>query len=274
MTDQEQLTISIIGTGRVATHLAHHLYQQNQEIQNVFNRSLQKAQAFANQINAKGIDDLAQICDSDIVLICVSDSAITEIAQQLSQNQYQGLVAHTSGSTTLQVLTDCGLNSGVFYPLQTFSFDQKIDWQNTPIFIEARYESSLAQLQRLAEKFSSKVYQYDSAQRLSLHLAAVFACNFSNYCYDIAQQILDGKKVDVDLLLPLIDATAEKLKHGRAVDNQTGPAVRKDQQVLKMHQSMLGSNTEWQKLYQLMSDGISSRARTNTKCHEQAGKPF
>lgn len=90
MTDQEQLTISIIGTGRVATHLAHHLYQQNQEIQNVFNRSLQKAQALAKQVNAQGIDDLAQIGDSDIVLICVSDSAIAEIAQQLCQNQYQG----------------------------------------------------------------------------------------------------------------------------------------------------------------------------------------
>ena len=259
MTDQEQFTISIIGTGRVATHLTQHLYQQNQTIQSVFNRSLQKAQTLSNQVNAKGIDDLAQIGDSDIVLICVNDSAIVEVAEKLSQNQYQGLVAHTSGSTALQVLTDFGLKSGVFYPLQTFSFDQKIDWQNTPLFIEARYESSLAQLQRLAEKFSSKVYQYDSAQRLSLHLAAVFACNFSNYCYDIAQQILDEKKVYVDLLLPLIDATAEKLKHGRAVDNQTGPAVRKDKQVLKMHQSMLKSNTEWKKLYLLMSDGIQKR---------------
>ena len=259
MTDQEQFTISIIGTGRVATHLTQHLYQQNQTIQSVFNRSLQKAQALANQVNANGIDDLAQICDSDIVLICVSDSAITEIAQQLSHYQYQGLVAHTSGSTTLQVLTDCGLNAGVFYPLQTFSFDQKIDWQNTPIFIEAKSVDSLGKLKVLAEIFSPKVYQYDSAQRLSLHLAAVFACNFSNYCYDIAQQILDEKKVDVDLLLPLIDATAEKLKYGRAIDNQTGPAVRKDQHILKMHQSMLESNTKWKKLYQLMSDGIHKR---------------
>lgn len=227
MTDQEQLTISIIGTGRVATHLAHHLYQQNQEIQNVFNRSLQKAQALAKQVNAQGIDDLAQIGDSDIVLICVSDSAIAEIAQQLCQNQYQGLVAHTSGSTTLQVLTDCGLNSGVFYPLQTFSFDQKIDWQNTPIFIEAQSVDALQKLEIFAEKFSSKIYQYDSAQRLSLHLAAVFACNFSNYCYDVAQQILDEQHVDVNLLLPLIDATVEKLKYGRAIDNQTGPCFER-----------------------------------------------
>lgn len=260
MTDQEQLTISIIGTGRVATHLAHHLYQQNQEIQNVFNRSLQKAQALAKQVNAQGIDDLAQIGDSDIVLICVSDSAIAEIAQQLCQNQYQGLVAHTSGSTTLQVLTDCGLNSGVFYPLQTFSFDQKIDWQNTPIFIEAQSVDALQKLEIFAEKFSSKIYQYDSAQRLSLHLAAVFACNFSNYCYDIAQQILDEQHVDVNLLLPLIDATVEKLKYGRAIDNQTGPALRGDQNILDMHQQMLSNRHDWQTLYLMMSQGIQQRA--------------
>lgn len=259
MPDQKQLNISIIGTGRVATHLAQHLYQTNQKIRYVFNRSLQKAQALANQVNANGIDDLAQIGDSDIVLICVSDSAITEIAQQLSQNQYQGLVAHTSGSTALQVLTDFGINSGVFYPLQTFSFDQKIDWQNTPIFIEAKSVDALQKLETLAKKFSSKIYQYNSEQRLSLHLAAVFACNFSNYCYDIAQQILNEKHVDVDLLLPLIDATAEKLKHGKAVENQTGPAVRGDQNILNMHQQMLTDRPDWQMLYQLMSDGILSR---------------
>jgi predicted short-subunit dehydrogenase-like oxidoreductase (DUF2520 family) len=170
MLDQRQLNISIIGTGRVATHLAQHLYQTNQKIRYIFNRSLQKAQALANQVNTNGIDDLAQIGDSDIVLICVSDSAITEIAQQLSQNQYQGLVAHTSGSTALQVLTDFGINSGVFYPLQTFSFDQKIDWQNTPIFIEAKSLDALQKLETLAKNFSSKIYQYNSEQRLSLHI--------------------------------------------------------------------------------------------------------
>lgn len=260
MPDQRQLNISIIGTGRVATHLAQHLYQTNQKIRYVFNRSLQKAQALANQVNANGIDDLAQIGDSDIVLICVSDSAITEIAQQLSQNQYQGLVAHTSGSTALQVLTDFGLNSGVFYPLQTFSFDQKIDWQNTPIFIEAKSVDALQKLKIFAEKFSSKIYQYNSEQRLSLHLAAVFACNFSNYCYDIAQQILDEQHVDVNLLLPLIDATAEKLKHGKAVENQTGPAVRGDQNILNMHQQMLSDRHDWQTLYLMMSQGIQRRA--------------
>ena len=173
MLDQRQLNISIIGTGRVATHLAQHLYQTNQKIRYIFNRSLQKAQALANQVNTNG--------DSDIVLICVSDSAITEIAQQLSQNQYQGLVAHTSGSTALQVLTDFGINSGVFYPLQTFSFDQKIDWQNTPIFIEAKSLDALQKLETLAKTFSSKIYQYNSEQRLSATLVIIVLTLHSKY---------------------------------------------------------------------------------------------
>lgn len=259
MPDQEQFTISIIGTGRVATHLALHLHQKNQKILYVFNRSVEKAQVLADQVNATAIDDLAQISDTDVLLICVSDSAIAEITKKLSQINYQGLVAHTSGSTALSLLSNFGLNAAVFYPLQTFSFEQKVDWQNTPIFIEAQSADALQKLDTLAENFSPTVYQYDSAQRLSLHLAAVFACNFSNYCYDIAQQILDEKHVDVDLLQPLIDATAEKLKRARAVENQTGPAVRHDQQILAMHQLMLSNHTEWQTIYQLMSQGIQAR---------------
>ncbi|MFC3903949.1 Predicted oxidoreductase, contains short-chain dehydrogenase (SDR) and DUF2520 domains [Acinetobacter marinus] len=263
MSDHEQLKISIIGTGRVATHLALHLHQQNQKIQYIFNRSVEKAQVLADQVHATAIDDLAQINDTDILLICVSDSAITQISEKLSQINYQGLVAHTSGSTALSVLSNLGRNAGVFYPLQTFSFEQKIDWQSTPIFIEAKSVDALHKLEIFAENFSSKIYQYNSEQRLSLHLAAVFACNFSNYCYDIAQQILDEKQVDVDLLQPLIDATAEKLKRARAVENQTGPAVRHDQQILAMHQLMLTNHTEWQTIYQLMSQGIQARTPKN-----------
>ncbi|TMN94246.1 DUF2520 domain-containing protein, partial [Pseudoalteromonas sp. S407] len=83
---------------------------------------------------------------------------------------------------------------GVFYPLQTFSLERKIDWSNTPLFVEATENTDLQRLHILAESLSQRVYSYSSVQRLSLHLAAVFACNFSNYCYDMAKQVVDAEQ--------------------------------------------------------------------------------
>lgn len=94
--------------------------------------------------------------------------------------------------------------------MQTFSFEREVDWSETPLFIEASTDEGLKHLEVIANSLSNKVYHYNSEQRLSLHLAAVFACNFTNYCYDAAKQIVDQQQVDFSLLYPLILETARK----------------------------------------------------------------
>ena len=168
---------------------------------------------------------------------------------------------HTSGSTNLSVLTQYHSRSGVFYPLQTFSLEREVDWANTPLFVEAVESQDLKFLNTLAQSLSQRVYQYDSEQRLSLHLAAVFACNFSNYCYDMAKQVVHAKQVDFSLLYPLILETAKKATAHDPRQVQTGPAIRGDQNILNMHQQMLvdSGREDLQQCYQMMSEQISKR---------------
>lgn len=250
--------VSIIGSGRVATHLVDVL-KAHVQIHQIYSRTFSHAQHLAHKVQAQAIDTLAHLNAVDVLLVAVSDTEIETVAHQLSQFNYQGLVAHTSGSTHINVLTAAGLNAGVLYPLQTFSFEHAVDWPNTPIFIEAVADSTQSILVDLATSISDRVYAYNSEQRLSLHLAAVFACNFTNHCYDVAQQILEQRQVDFKLLMPLILSTAHKLEHTSAYQNQTGPARRQDQNILNMHQNMLVDQPQWQHIYQLMSESILQR---------------
>ena len=256
------MRISLIGAGRVATHLGRVLLKRGHEIVQVYSRDVNHAEALASGISADAVSEIAQLnTDIDLAIIAVSDQAISQVIEQLSNVLNDVLIVHTSGSTNLSVLTQYHSRSGVFYLLQTFSFERDVDWANTPLFVEAVQTQDLDVLNTLAQSLSSRVYQYDSEQRLSLHLAAVFACNFSNYCYDMAKQVVDAKQVDCSLLYPLILETAKKVTAHDPRQVQTGPAIRGDQNILNMHQHMLvdSGREDLQQCYQMMSEQISKR---------------
>ena len=183
------------------------------------------------------------------------------MAEQLPEQLANVLLVHTSGSTDLNVLQKFHERCGVLYPLQTFSFEKSVDWSQVPLLIETHQSQDLYSLQDLAQQLSQRVYVYSSAQRLSLHLAAVFACNFSNYCYDMAKQVVDGASVDFSLLYPLILETADKATQFNPKDVQTGPALRQDQQILQMHQELLQKQQHGDlvEIYQKMSNAIQHR---------------
>ena len=256
------MRISLIGAGRVATHLGRVLLKRGHEIVQVYNRNVNHAEALASQISADAVSDITQLnIDIDLAIIAVSDQAISQVIEQLSNVLKDVLIVHTSGSTHLKVLTQHHARSGVFYPLQTFSFEREIAWSETPLFVEASSEQDSQLLNILAGQISQRVYLYSSEQRLSLHLAAVFACNFSNYCYDMAKQVVDAKQVDFSLLYPLILETAKKATAHDPRQVQTGPAMRGDQNILNMHQQMLvdSDREDLQQCYQMMSEQISKR---------------
>lgn len=251
-------TISFIGSGRVATHLAIAL-AEHFDIHQIMSRNVEHAQNLANKVAACAITNFDELKHVDLLIIAVSDNEIKLVAENLKNIGYANLVVHTSGSTDLKVLSGLELNSGVLYPLQTFSFEHQVDWKSTPLFIEATLQDNQQQLMAVVKSLSQRCYEYTSEQRLSLHLAAVFACNFTNHCYDIAQQILSNKAVDFELLMPLITSTTHKLHQTSAFENQTGPARRDDTNILNMHQEMLSDQPKWEEIYRLMSESIQKR---------------
>lgn len=260
------MRISFMGAGRVAHHLAHVLSQHHQIVQ-IYSRTLATAQTLATQVNATATMNIAELNpEIDLVIIAVSDQAIASVISNVHQQLPKVLIVHTSGSTDIEVLAQIHARAGVFYPLQTFSLDRDIPWLDTPIFVEAKSEDDLVLLDELANQLSTRVYSYTSAQRLSLHLAAVFACNFTNYCYDMAKQIVDSQHVDFSLLYPLILETANKVLNNDPKQMQTGPAMRGDQNILKMHEQMLqkAQREDLKNIYQLMSRQILQSHETQS----------
>lgn len=255
------MKISFIGAGRVAYHLAKVLSTQHQIVQ-IYSRTFEKAEWLSQQVQAQAISNFEQISsDIDLMIIAVSDQSIVDVLEKISPYLKDVCIVHTSGSTHLSALAKTHDKCGVFYPLQTFSIEREIDWKNTPLFIEATHEQDLENLLDVANSLSNKVYSYNSEQRLSLHLAAVFACNFSNYCYDMAKQIVDTKQVDFSLLYPLIQETANKALANNPKDMQTGPAMRGDINILNMHKNMLKTDNrrDLQDVYTLLSQQIMQR---------------
>lgn len=255
------MRISFIGAGRVAHHLVHALKQRHQIIQ-IYSQGFVHAQKLATEVKAEAVHTFAELsAEIDILIIAVSDSAISDVIQHVHTYLPNTLIVHTSGSTDIEKLTKVHARAGVFYPLQTFSLEREIDWYSTPLFIEATHLEDLNTLLQLANELSQRVYQYNSAQRLSLHLAAVFACNFSNYCYDMAKQIVDAKQVDFSLLYPLIIETAQKALQAEPRNMQTGPAMRGDENIIAMHAQMLKQDQrpDLEAVYHLLSEQILKR---------------
>lgn len=247
--------IIFIGAGNVATHLALALHKKGYIISQVYSRHLSTASPLAKALKCAYTDVIAAIdTTADIYIIAVKDDAVSAIANTLRLKNK--IVVHTSGSVPMDALKSVSKNYGVFYPLQTFSKNKKINFNNVPVCIEAINLPTLKNLSTLAQSISDNVQKINSEQRKVIHLAAVFACNFSNHLYAIADNILTANKLSLDILKPLIEETATKIMYNTPADVQTGPAVRNDKETMNSHLQLLQGNKEYQRLYQLLSKSI------------------
>jgi len=249
--------ISIIGTGRVATQLATVLFEKGYEIDGVYGRNKTEARNLAEKVKSRIIESISQPIRSDLALVCVTDDAIREVAAEISERS-DAIVAHTSGAVPMAEIPE-SLKRAVFYPLQSFSIGKKIVWENVPFCIEAENDDHLNALGQLAESISEKIYVLSSAQRKTLHLAAVFANNFANLMYEYSEELLLDADIDRSILHPLILETAHKVLLQRASESRTGPASRGDMETIKAHQKLLGENNSYREVYDLLTREIYNR---------------
>jgi predicted short-subunit dehydrogenase-like oxidoreductase (DUF2520 family) len=249
----QTVKISIIGAGNVAWHLSKNLFGNGFKILQVFSRNIETAQKITNKIGAQPINSMSKLSNqADIIIICVSDSAIPDIISQIPFEPK--LIVHTAGSVPVSALKKFK-NYGVFYPLQSFTKNVELDISNVPFCIEANNDSNKNQLISLAKKLSNSVYELNSEQRLQCHIAAVFANNFSNHMFHVAEQILAEKEIPFDIIKPLISETAKKVQSITPGLTQTGPAVRNDEQTIAAHLKLL-SSASLEKIYSFVSQNI------------------
>jgi predicted short-subunit dehydrogenase-like oxidoreductase (DUF2520 family) len=249
------IKVSIIGSGNLAQHLIAAFQNSKNlgdaiELVQVFSR---KKKTLINVVDPKLITtDLSKLRDADLYIIAISDDAIGAVAAHLPFKNR--LVAHTSGSVGLAVLTNNN-RRGVFYPLQTFTKSKAIDFETVPICLESENATDFLLLDKVAKSISNNVFAINSEQRKALHVAAVFVNNFSNHLYTIGNEICQNNQVPFAILKPLILETAQKIMTIAPKDAQTGPAKRNDRSTIEAHKLFLSDKNQ-STIYKIITQSI------------------
>lgn len=251
------IKVCIIGSGNVAQHLiVAFLKAQNNgstiKLVQVYSRQKEKLSHLLH--SDKITDNYASLKEADLYIIAVSDDAIGNVSAQLPfKNQ---LVAHTSGSIALAEL-DNRNRKAVFYPLQTFSKNKVINFKEVPICLESQNPNDFQLIEKVAKTISDTVYTINSEQRKALHVAAVFVNNFVNHLYQIGNDICNENQVPFEILKPLIQETANKIRTLSPKEGQTGPAKRKDMHTINSHLEFI-KNENYKKIYELLTQSIQT----------------
>lgn len=241
------MNIVLIGQGNVATNLHHAFALKGLRTRMVSSR--------------EGLDSLPA---ADVYIYAVRDEALPQVVQRIAEESQKpastrlrtALHLHTSGTMPISVFGDALPHAGVMYFFQTFSKAKLIDdFSQIPVFVEGKQIDDLSAIFTLAQTLTPRVYEASQHDRERLHVAGVFANNFTNHLYAVAADILKDTHIPFQVLLPLIDQTAEKVHHLSPHDAQTGPAKRRDEQVMNHHLSLLNT-PEQKQLYTLLSKMI------------------
>jgi predicted short-subunit dehydrogenase-like oxidoreductase (DUF2520 family) len=249
------MNVVLVGSGNVATHLALALKASGIQVTQVWSKQVQHANTLAALVDANAIEDLSELDHSaDFCIVAIKDDSIASIVADLVG--FKGIVVHTSGAVDLSVFEGKLEKYGVLYPLQTFSILKPVDFSTIPICIEAKDRACLKLISKLADRLSTQVEEVSSDKRKVLHVAAVFACNFTNHLYALSSELLLAHDLKFDLIRPLILETASKVQHALPIDVQTGPAIRSDEQTLKKHEELLLKQPQLLNIYQILSESI------------------
>ena len=241
------MNIVLIGQGNVATNLHHAFALKGLRTRMVSSR--------------EGLDSLPA---ADVYIYAVRDEALPQVVQKIAEESKKpinthlctALHLHTSGTMPISVFGDALPHAGIMYFFQTFSKAKLIDdFSQIPVFVEGKQIDDLSAIFTLAQTLTPRVYEASQHDRERLHVAGVFANNFTNQMYAIAADILKDTHIPFQVLLPLIDQTAEKVHHLSPHDAQTGPAKRRDEQVMNHHLALL-KTPDQQQLYTLLSKMI------------------
>lgn len=259
---EEVRNIVFIGAGNVANILAPAFVNAGIGVSQVYSRKMENAEYLAKKIEAEPVSMIGDIRDNaDLYIFSVSDSAIISI---LRQKNWQGkFLVHTAGSVPSDIFSPFTNKYGVIYPFQTFTKGRNIQVAETPFFIEASGNNEINMLVQLVNKISQKCIAITSQQREKIHLAGVFANNFSNFMFTISAEILKAENLPIEFIKPLIEETFRKAMEIDPSKAQTGPAIRDNIEIIQKHKELLGQHPDWQKIYTFVSESIQKYYHSN-----------
>ncbi len=260
------MEITFIGAGNLAWHLAPALENAGHHVNEVYSRQLAHTRQLVSMLYDAQPHSELNFADSpsELFVLAVPDDAIEAICARLVLPA-NALLVHTAGSLSVDQLrqwiatySDVPVRTGVFYALQTFSRGQSLlPFAQIPLCIEASDAESESQLVLMGQDMSQIVYLVNSHERLALHVAAVFAGNFTNHVMALAKTLTDAENLEFALLKPLIRETIRKaLLADDPAEVQTGPARRGDEATLARHEYYLAPTPDLLQVYQVLTDSI------------------
>lgn len=264
------MKVVLIGAGNLATNLGKAFKKAGIEVVQVYSRTKKSAKLLSDILVCNWTIDIQEIVDdADYYIFSVKDKVLEQLIIDVCSHIKTGIFLHTAGSMSCDVFKNKVNKYGVFYPLQTFSKNSYVDFENIPIFIEGNSIEVSQQLEMLAKKISINVYTLTSEVRQYIHLSAVWVCNFVNHCYSIGQDILAQHGIPFKVLLPLIYETTKKVSYLQPKEAQTGPAVRGDKNIIEKHIKLMHDNPQWQELYKNFSQNIYDMSSSKKKHYDK-----
>ena len=253
------MKIVFIGAGNLATRLSLAMQRVGMQIGQVYSHTEASARQLATRLGCPWTNDLSALQeDGDLYVFSLKDTVLSDVISKVKPNN--GMWVHTAGSMPMSVFEGYAQRFGVLYPLQRFSKGRNVNFDVIPIFLEANTDKNADYLKNIASALSENVRFMSSEKRRSLHLAAVFACNFTNHIYTLSYKLLENESIPADVLLPLIDETVSKIHSMPPAAAQTGPAIRYDENVINKHLAML-DDPDMQAIYRLLSQSIHKEAQ-------------
>ncbi len=249
--------VAVIGWGNVGYHLSLELSRQSIDTYVVCRNYHSERHTSEDEKNLHLVNSFAELPNNiETIFLTVKDDQIATVASRLPKKMIQNAsVLHSSGILPANHLKGVVPNYGIFYPLNSFSRDQDFHWAGVPVFIESGQERVSRFLHKVAEGAGARPVKNDDLMREHLHLAAVFANNFTNHLLALASDMLNKRDIPFDYLHPLIQTTVEKALRMDPAKAQTGPAIRGDKATLQKHLSKL-EDEDLKTLYRQLSRSI------------------
>ena len=205
--------------------------------------------AVAARLAERGVDVRGD-GDADVVLLCVPDSAIADVAGGLTPGQ--GWIGHVSGATPLSAL-DPHTRRFSLHPLQTFTRargPEQLDGAFAAVTGES--EEALGVARELAQLLGLEPFELADDRRALYHAGAAVASNYLVTLYRVASGLFEEAGVPPEALVPLMERTIE---NGFEL---TGPIARGDWATVDAHiEAIRRARPEVEPLYRTLAEATA-----------------
>jgi predicted short-subunit dehydrogenase-like oxidoreductase (DUF2520 family) len=250
------MRIVIIGSGNIAHFFAPRFQSKGHDIIQIYSREENNAALLAKACNVPSYTNQLSEIDktADAYILAVKDGALEYLNQTLSLKGK--LVIHCAGAVSLDTISNISENVGVIWTLYSINKKNLPTSNDIPLIVEANNSKGLEDTMSLAKAISENVLQANASQRQMLHLNAVIVNNFTNHLLTIAQKLSEENKFPFEILQPIIQQTFSQIQNILPSESQTGPAIRKDDETIKKHLSLLENHPVWHQIYKDISASI------------------